>query len=290
MTRRESVALIGLVGIILVVTGFAAGTAPEAPVLGELAPFILPALLTLYFLVVLAYSNDIIAMLASFFLARPKQQGKRRNFLASILSWVLVIGALLLLIRTGVHLPIFNALQRAAELLVSAGGQSQHVSNIVSSNVSPAIVFLYYYAVIIFGGIAILSIWLCFKGLQVAFRSPRPTSETTNELRNEALRIVKQTLTDLKSDGKYQSIIITCYKQMCVLLSVHGLTIKVDQTPREFANNVSAKLRLGGEAVRGLTFLFEEARYSDHEIDDAMRMSAVNELGSLQQALTENIG
>ncbi len=290
MTRRESVALIGLMGIILVMTGFAAGTPNETSVLDDLAPFILPALLTLYFLLVLAYSHDIIAMLSSFFLASSKQEGRQRSLLASIVPWAIVVAVILLLIRIRPQLPILSALQRVAGFFASLGAQSQHMSSILSPHVSPITPFLLYYAVIIFGGIVVLSFWLCLRGFQVAFSSTRSFSEPTREVRKETVQIVKQALTDLKSDGKYQSVIIKCYKQMCTLLSGHGFTIRVDQTPREFANDVSTKLQLGAEAMRGLTFLFEEARYSDHDIDDAKRAGAVNELGLLQQALTGKNG
>jgi hypothetical protein len=73
---------------------------------------------------------------------------------------------------------------------------------------------------------------------------------------------------------------------MCEVLSGRGFIIRADQTAREFASTVSKKLSLGNDAVKGLTFLFEEARYSDHVINDDQRRLAVNKLGSLENALS----
>ena len=72
---------------------------------------------------------------------------------------------------------------------------------------------------------------------------------------------------------------------MCEMLSREGLNIRLDETAREFSAEASSKLRLGSDAVRSLTFLFEEARYSAHDIEEEKRTAALSELEILERAL-----
>jgi len=99
------------------------------------------------------------------------------------------------------------------------------------------------------------------------------------------LQAVQQARAKLKASEKYYETILDCYKQMCRVLSDSGHSIRPTETPREFAQSVSKKLELGTDSVLGLTFLFEEARYSNHRIGDEKKELAVNYLGSLEQVL-----
>jgi len=74
---------------------------------------------------------------------------------------------------------------------------------------------------------------------------------------------------------------------MCNVLLDCGFRIAPTQTASEFARNVSIRLGLGGSAVNGLTFLFEEARYSNHQIDDSRRADAISQLENLERSLVE---
>jgi hypothetical protein len=76
---------------------------------------------------------------------------------------------------------------------------------------------------------------------------------------------------------------------MCRLLAEIGLEIGLAQTPREFALQASKKLRFGKEAVNTLTFLFEEARYSQHSLGDDKRSIAISQLTTLQNALADEL-
>ena len=77
---------------------------------------------------------------------------------------------------------------------------------------------------------------------------------------------------------------------MCMILSDAGIVQIHSDTAREFAEDVSLKLRAGSDAVQALTFLFEEARYSNHQITEEKRVMAVQYLESLQQALSAHVG
>lgn len=285
--------MVALLILIVVLTGLTVGATPRAPIMGALAPFILPSVFTLYFLTILIYGKRIIESLATFFSRKPKADIQQKTgLLSTILSYAIVAVALLILVRIGTVQRLINSLQQNLIFLPSSGLQTGGIPQVTPSSSSALGIALYYYTAIIFAGVAALSLILFFGGLHMAFRTRRhgALQDEGERLREETLQVVRDALTGLKADGRYQDTILRCYKQMCMILAEHGLGIREDETAREFANSVTSRLGLGGNAVKGLTFLFEEARYSNHQMDDSKRSSALNELDSLEQALSADGG
>jgi hypothetical protein len=293
MAQRQTLAVVALLILIVVLTGLTVGATPRAPIMGALAPFILPSIFTLYFLTILIYGKRIIESLATFFSRKPRADIQQKTgLLSTILSYAIVGVALLILIRIGTVQRFINSLQQNLIFVPSSGLQSGGMPQVTPSSLSPLGIALYYYTAIIFAGVAALSLVLFFGGLQLALRTRKQgvLQDEGEQLREETLQVVRDAVTGLKADGRYQDTILRCYKQMCVILAEHGLGIREDETAREFANSVTGGLGLGGEAVKGLTFLFEEARYSNHQMDDSKRSLALNELDSLERALSANGG
>jgi hypothetical protein len=73
---------------------------------------------------------------------------------------------------------------------------------------------------------------------------------------------------------------------MCRVLLLHGFKTELYETASEFSRSISDKLGLERESVKGLTSLFEEARYSNHQIDNAKRTEALNQLETLERSLS----
>jgi hypothetical protein len=287
MPEKHTIALIALTAVILILTGAAVGTVPRTPVLGAIAPIIIPALLTWYLLMILAYGRRIIEMLAAFFLTRPKQEGRRtQSLLATILAWVIVLTLASIIIRPEVARYLANVLQQAAQAFSSTlNTLRQTTQSGVTSNPSASNVALIYYSLMIFGAIILVSFSLVFGALHKAYKEIRTIAADEQELRKEVLEVVQGTRTKLETNGRYHEAILQCYQRMCMILSGRGHKIQPSQTAREFAENVSGKLDLETDSVTPLTFLFEEARYSDHEIGDEKRGLALNYLSSLEHAL-----
>jgi hypothetical protein len=144
---------------------------------------------------------------------------------------------------------------------------------------------LFYYTILVFGAIILVSFSLILGALRSAYLERRALTDNS-ELKNGTLDIIQDAMAKLESRQKYNEIILECYRQMCETLSGKGhLSIQPAQTPREFADGVSGQLDLDAESVKGLTFLFEEARYSKHTIGDDKRGLALNYLRSLEHAL-----
>jgi hypothetical protein len=96
------------------------------------------------------------------------------------------------------------------------------------------------------------------------------------EEKSELLRHVEDAILDLKSGGDPREIVIRCYRNLCALLGDKGISPKPHLTPREFEDLVIRRTGLRNENLRELTELFEEARYSNHELNELDRDQAVN--------------
>jgi hypothetical protein len=290
MRHKQTVALITLLAITLALTGSIARTAPGPPLIGVLAPVVIPALMTLYLILLLANSKWIVEAFAAFLRSRPRKEGDQTNFLAVILAYGIVIVLAVLLLRSGLIQRAVTFLQQSASSFSRAGSQS--LTTLEGHNPSPTSIALQYYTIAMLATIVLVSFCLTVLGFHRAltYAGGFPTTKEDEQLRHEALQVVKQALASLKETGKYHETILECYRHMCKILSDEGFVIAPMQTAREFASDVSGKLSLGRDFVTGLTFLFEEARYSDHPIDDEKRKLAVNELQSLQRALASTVG
>jgi len=288
MFEKQTAALVGLAVIIVVLTGASIGSAPSTPILGVVAPVIIPALLTWYLLVILAYGQRIIEMLAAFFVARPlKETRYTQSLLSSVLGLVIVVALAVVIVRFEVLQNLASAFQQAAEVFSSNANALSPTNQMrAESSPSPIDVFLYYYGWLILGAIVVVSFCLFLGGMRKAYTEIRAgTGE--QRLREDVLEVVQGTRAKLEARERYDEAIIECYRQMCDILSSRGYDVTPAQTAREFATQVSEKLDLATDSVKGLTYLFEEARYSDHRIEDEKRQIAVNYLNSLEHALMD---
>jgi hypothetical protein len=276
-----------LLCLIAIFTAFTVGAAPRPSLIGAFAQYLLPAILTVYLLAVLANARAIIELLASFLLANRKQEPSSGKSLAVILGYAIGIVLVFLLVRTTVVFQIImGALQTAVTLTTAAlhMTQTQRPTQPGGLSINPLV---YYYTLMIFGTLVVVSLTLVSGGLLTAYNWAREDHmpPKTEAARRDALRVVQRAAMSLRLTGDYREAILKCYRQMCQVLSDHGFNIGLQETASEFSESISHKLELGSDSVRGLTFLFEEARYSNHQIDNAKRVTALSELESLERSL-----
>ena len=296
MSERQVVISASLLAVILLLTLFTVGTGARPPSLGMFSQYIFPALLTVYLLVVLANARVIIELLAAFMLGGRKQEKSGFTSAAYLIGYAIAIILVFLFIRTLMAQRIIEALQ-AAMNLASTWFSPNQVQKPPSSGGVSFNPFVYYYSTILFGIIVVVSFSLLFGGLRTAYRWAREerdvrnrTDSQANATRREALAVVRKATMGLRLTGDYRDVILRCYRQMCQVLSENGFSIGIQETAREFSQSISQKLGLKGDAVASLTFLFEEARYSDHQIDSDKRSLALNQLQSLERSLAGTDG
>ncbi|MGA2628489.1 MAG: DUF4129 domain-containing protein [Candidatus Bathyarchaeia archaeon] len=287
MPQRELIVPAALLCLIALFTAFTASAAPRPPLIGAFAQYLLGALLTIYLLVVLVNGRGIIEALAVFILGNRKQGSANGKSLAVIIGYAIAVILLLVFLRSaGVFQTILGVFQTAANLTTAALHitQSQQVTPPSAASINP---FAYYYTLIIFGTTVIVALTLFLGGVHKAYEWAREEHSPfkAEVARREALGVIQKTVMNLRLAGDYRDAILRCYRQMCEVLAEHGFNIALQETAREFSENISHKLELGSDAIKSLTFLFEEARYSDHQIDDSKRAVALSQLESLEQSL-----
>jgi hypothetical protein len=101
----------------------------------------------------------------------------------------------------------------------------------------------------------------------------------------ELAAVVEGTLDDLRREADPRRAVIAAYAQMERVLGRHGLPRDRAEAPFEYLGRMLAELRVRPEAALALTELFERARFSDHEIDVAMKDEAIEALVSVRDDL-----
>ena len=117
-----------------------------------------------------------------------------------------------------------------------------------------------------------------------------------NYAERRRIEIIRGILTDslmsLKASNDYIQTIFNCYKDLVRFFRTRGAMKKVYETTREFEDAINSML--GGiappEDLDEFFSIFEEARYSDHEIGADQRDRAIATLQSIVNHLTAAMG
>ena len=101
----------------------------------------------------------------------------------------------------------------------------------------------------------------------------------------ELAALVEGTLDDLRREADPRRAVIAAYAQMERVLAGHGLPREPAEAPFEYLGRMLGELSVRPEAALALTELFERARFSDHEIDAAMKDEAIDALVDVRDDL-----
>jgi hypothetical protein len=110
--------------------------------------------------------------------------------------------------------------------------------------------------------------------------------------RIEMLRgILSDTMMQLRAANEYIAVIFNCYKDLVKHFRRYGFMKKVYETTREFESAVrSAFVMVPPEQLDDFLAIFEEARYSDHDIGPTHRDRALQTLQAITNSLTMALG
>jgi hypothetical protein len=92
---------------------------------------------------------------------------------------------------------------------------------------------------------------------------------------------------ELEAEPDARRAVIAAYARMEGVLGRHGLRRKPSDTPVEYLGRILGGLTSRTDAVARLTSLFEEAKFSRHEIDGAMKREAIDALRAIRDDLNE---
>jgi hypothetical protein len=87
--------------------------------------------------------------------------------------------------------------------------------------------------------------------------------------------VLSETLDDLALERDPRRAVIRAYARMEHVLASHGLPRAPHEAPLEYLARVLRELNVRAEAAHALTELFERAKFSQHEIDLAMKEEAI---------------
>ncbi len=201
---------------------------------------------------------------------KMRKRGSRYSTFVAMFFWALAIGVL---IQTKGS--IFNPIQAA---------NSTIAKNIVGENTTPPNLFqaggilpalsslvqnewfsFAFLGLLVVGGVILV------EGLRVSLKETRDLriqevqakQEQGLQAVHEAIKLVEDPALDPRNR------IIACYQYLVAAVSRLGVPVSSDLTARELNRAMRSTFALKGQATTELTQLFEEARYSLHQISDS---------------------
>ncbi len=90
---------------------------------------------------------------------------------------------------------------------------------------------------------------------------------------------------DLEAEPDARRAVIAAYARMEGVLARHGLRRLPSETPLEYLRRILHGLTGRADAVKRLTSLFEQAKFSRHEIDSTMKQDAIDALREIRDDL-----
>jgi hypothetical protein len=129
---------------------------------------------------------------------------------------------------------------------------------------------LFVIVVAIYGGIALVALWVLFEDGALGHGSEGMENPQLRQVR----RAMQAGLQELREHIDARQAIIACYARLEYLLEDYGVPAYHHLTPQEYMGAVLRGLDLPPDAFAGLIRLFELARYSVHPLDDAARAEA----------------
>jgi hypothetical protein len=116
-------------------------------------------------------------------------------------------------------------------------------------------------------------------------RGPPPLPSPT--IAEDLAASLSDAIDDLEAEPDARAAVIAAYARMEGVLARHGLRRKPSETPLEYLRRILLGLTARADAVTRLTSLFEQAKFSRHEIDASMKHDAIGALREIRDDLQE---
>jgi multisubunit Na+/H+ antiporter MnhG subunit len=121
--------------------------------------------------------------------------------------------------------------------------------------------------------------------LLVLRRRPLPPAAHGLSVAEELSLVAAASIDDLRREPDARKAVIAAYANMERVLAAHGLPRGRAEAPFEYLARILRQLEVREDAVRGLTELFERAKFSTHEIDTALKEEAIAAFAALRADL-----
>jgi hypothetical protein len=118
-----------------------------------------------------------------------------------------------------------------------------------------------------------------------AHRDAPPLDRPERGVAEDVAETIGEAIDDLEAEPDARRAVIAAYARMEGVLARNGLRRTASETPTEYLRRILLGLTTRVEAVRRLTTLFEQAKFSDHAIDGGMKREAIDALRSIRDDL-----
>jgi hypothetical protein len=118
----------------------------------------------------------------------------------------------------------------------------------------------------------------------VAERRTRSGQPSSAVLAAVLAAVLDETLDDLRAEADPRRAIIAAYARLERVLAANGVGRRAAETSDEYLPRVLYELSIDADAVERLTALFTRAKFSQHDVDNAMKEEAI---GALEQVRDE---
>jgi hypothetical protein len=126
--------------------------------------------------------------------------------------------------------------------------------------------------------------WFVWRWRQRKRRSLVPL-ELKPSVAEDFAASIGDAIDDLEAEPDARRAVIAAYARMEGVLTRHGLRRLPSETSLEYLRRVLIGLTARGEPVKRLTSLFEQAKFSRHEIDGSMKHDAIGALREIRDDL-----
>ncbi len=96
---------------------------------------------------------------------------------------------------------------------------------------------------------------------------------------------LNRAINEIGEGSDVRTTVINSYNEMTRLLEEKGAENDASMTPREFKDEIIKEIPAAENFVSNITFLFEEARYSPHELEEKDRKEVIHQLEELKGKL-----
>jgi Domain of unknown function (DUF4129) len=216
---------------------------------------------------------------------KMRKRGSRYSTFVTMFFWALAVGVL---IETKGS--IFNPTRAANSTITKILGENATAPTpLQTAGILPALsdlvqntwFSLAFLGLLVVGGVVVIqSIRVALKETHdVTIQELQGNQEEGLQAVHEAIKLVEDPASDPRSR------IIACYQHLIATVSRLGAPVSSDLTARELERAVRSTFALEGPATADLTQIFEEARYSLHEIRDIDADKAHQYLESVAEEL-----
>jgi hypothetical protein len=233
-------------------------------------------------ILVIAYAVAIVVLLAGAYMLRGDWRTPQKSRWLSQMIMLVALTATVTFLATRVaHNGLGEALRRNAEQAQRQSGRTPRTPTLPNRPAANKPAELdWVLAGIIGGGLVIAAVVFLVR------RRERLESDEPEETVEEELSaVVSDTIDDLRREPDARRAVIAAYARMERVLAQHGRPRRRSEAPFEYLARVLLGLRVRAAAVHDLTELFERAKFSTHEIDEAMRERAIAALVSVREDL-----